>query len=165
MSEAQNTEQAVPEQTAPTDVAAASTGHAPQAKAGARTAPDAKAKKQVDAHQTSDRYQAARSRRAPAGLGAGYAASKARMAPLKPVQRGQRVPERFNTLFNADFSGVEVVQGTKQPESRGAQAFAQGGKIFVADQIDLESKEGRHILGHELGHVLQQDPTLRRGGG
>lgn len=141
----------------------AASSQAKPAKRGARTSPDATAKKRLDAHQGSDRYSAARGRRAPAEGGAGYAASKARMAPPKPVQRGQRVPERFNTLFNADFSGVEVLQGTQQPEARGAQAFAQGGKILVADNIDLESKEGRHILGHELGHVLQQDPSLRRG--
>ncbi len=76
----------------------------------------------------------------------------------------------FEPRLNADFSGVRIhTHGRAQTASRniGARAYTLGRDIAFADgQFDERSDRGRHLLSHELTHVMQQDaatdPIIRR---
>ncbi len=75
--------------------------------------------------------------------------------PMSPAARSY-----FEPRFNADFSGVRVhTHGRAQTASRkiGARAYTLGRDIAFADgQFDESSHRGRHLLAHELAHVVQQ---------
>ena len=83
-----------------------------------------------------------------AGLGSG----RAMAADLRP---------RFEAAFEWDFSGVRLHSGSEAAdaaERMGAHAFALGRDlVFGADITDPEAGEHRHLLAHELAHVVQQD--------
>jgi hypothetical protein len=63
--------------------------------------------------------------------------------------------------FGADFSGVRIhtdAAATESARSIGAQAYTVGRDIVVqSDQWAPDTTDGRHLLAHELTHVLQQE--------
>jgi hypothetical protein len=77
---------------------------------------------------------------------------------------GRPLPETtrafFEPRFGVDFSQVRVHTDSRAAESArsiNARAFTVGSNIaFGSGQYAPESREGRHILAHELTHVLQQ---------
>ncbi len=77
---------------------------------------------------------------------------------------GQALPsplrQEMSAAFGSDFSGVRVhTDGTAAQLSRdlGAQAFTHGRDVFFGQgKFAPESARGRHLLAHELTHVLQQ---------
>jgi hypothetical protein len=84
--------------------------------------------------------------------------------PLSPELRAF-----FEPRLGADFSQVRISTGTRAQEtanSLGARAFTVGKSIsFAAGQYAPESNEGKHLLAHELTHVVQQEGDVRRTGG
>jgi outer membrane protein OmpA-like peptidoglycan-associated protein len=62
--------------------------------------------------------------------------------------------------FGADFSGVRIHtdgDANKVAQALGANAFTTGSDIyFNANRYNPESTDGRHLLAHELTHVVQQ---------
>jgi hypothetical protein len=72
-------------------------------------------------------------------------------------------PEVRNEMSNAigaDFGGVNIHTGPKAAElsnELGAQAFTHGNDVyFNSGKYDTESSSGKHLLAHELTHVVQQ---------
>ena len=71
--------------------------------------------------------------------------------PLPEAVRG-----RMEAALGADFSTVRVHVGP-QAERIGAVAFTTGSDIYFAPgRFQPDTTQGRHLLGHELVHVLQQ---------
>ena len=62
--------------------------------------------------------------------------------------------------FGHDFSGVRVHQGDGAAQSArdvNAKAYTVGNNIvFGADEYAPSSQSGRHLIAHELAHVVQQ---------
>jgi hypothetical protein len=81
-----------------------------------------------------------------------------------PLPRATR--EFFEPRLGADFSQVRVNTGPRADataRSLGARAFAVGPSIsFAAGEFAPASREGQHLLAHELTHVVQQDGAPRR---
>jgi hypothetical protein len=81
--------------------------------------------------------------------------------PLPPASR-----KFFESRLRADFTQVRVNTGTRAQETvkfLGAKAFTVGQSIsFGAGQYAPESNEGKHLLAHELTHVVQQESGVRR---
>lgn len=77
---------------------------------------------------------------------------------------GQSLPESerqfFETRFGASFSTVRVHTGSLAHEAArilGARAFTVGHDVvFGAGQYRPGTRDGRHLLAHELTHVVQQ---------
>jgi phage-related protein len=75
------------------------------------------------------------------------------------------VREKMEAQFNADFSGVRI--HTDHPavllaQQLKAQAFTQGNDIFFGEnQFAPGSREGEHLLAHELTHTVQQGAVDR----
>jgi hypothetical protein len=66
----------------------------------------------------------------------------------------------FEPRFGADFSSVRVHTDSRAAEtakSISARAFTVGQNIaFGTGQYTPESRQGRHVLAHELAHTIQQ---------
>lgn len=69
----------------------------------------------------------------------------------------------FNSRFGNDFSGVRIhddQQADRIAQSLNARAFTYGKNIaFSKGQSDTSSREGKHLMAHELTHVLQQNDS------
>jgi hypothetical protein len=87
--------------------------------------------------------------------------------------RGDALPaparEFFEPRFGHDFGNVRVHHGldaARSAETLGARAYTLGRNIvFGAGQYAQGSREGQHLLAHELAHVVQQSrgpKTLQR---
>ncbi|MBR0774304.1 DUF4157 domain-containing protein [Bradyrhizobium diazoefficiens] len=65
--------------------------------------------------------------------------------------------------FRADFSSVRIhagEQAARSAQAINAQAYTAGRSIaFGAGKYEPASHEGRHLIAHELTHVLQQSRT------
>lgn len=82
-------------------------------------------------------------------------ASRGSGNPLPPAVR-----EQMETSFGADFSAVKIHNDStsvRMNESLNAQAFTHGSDIyFNAGKYDANHTGGKHLLAHELTHVVQQ---------
>ena len=68
--------------------------------------------------------------------------------------------------FGADFSGVRIHtdgEAAQMSQDIGAQAFTHGNDIyFNKGKYDPNSKEGKHLLAHELTHTIQQTGMVQK---
>jgi peptidoglycan hydrolase-like protein with peptidoglycan-binding domain len=66
--------------------------------------------------------------------------------------------------FGADFSNVRIHNDSKaaqMSQELGAQAFAHGNDVyFNKGKYNPGSKEGKHLLAHELTHTIQQEGLI-----
>ena len=62
--------------------------------------------------------------------------------------------------FGADFSNVNIhndSEAAQMSQNIGAQAFTHGNDVYFNDgKYNPGSKEGKHLLAHELTHTIQQ---------
>lgn len=68
--------------------------------------------------------------------------------------------QEMESGFGADFSNVNIHTDSKavqMSEELGAQAFTHGSDVyFNKGKYNPDSKEGKHLLAHELTHTIQQ---------
>ncbi len=100
--------------------------------------------------------------------------SAAQNAASAIVDGGARLSSQargyFEPRFGRDLSGVRIhthARAQHAASAIGARAYTLGRDIaFGAGQYAPQSSEGRHLLAHELTHVIQQqsapDPVIRR---
>lgn len=74
--------------------------------------------------------------------------------------------DEMESAFEADFSGVRIHTGSSAEHlSRDlrAHAFTYGRDIFFnAGKYRPDARDGRHLLAHELTHVVQQSGVVQR---
>ena len=78
--------------------------------------------------------------------------------------KGQKMPKNtraeMETAFGRDFSGVNIhtnEEAVGMNKNLGAQAFTHGKDVyFNAGKFQPETSKGKHLLAHELTHVVQQ---------
>ncbi len=81
---------------------------------------------------------------------------------------GQPLPAEtlgeMNTSFGADFSNVHIHTGAESAQMNKelhAQAFTHGRDIyFSSGKYNPQSPAGKHLLAHELTHVIQQSGNI-----
>ncbi len=81
-----------------------------------------------------------------------------------PTSGGASLPgglqERFGRSLGADLGGVRLHTGASSASAAaavGARAYTVGSDIhFAAGQYDPSSREGQHLLAHEVAHTVQQ---------
>jgi hypothetical protein len=70
----------------------------------------------------------------------------------------------MESRFGADFSNVKIHTGsyaTQLSKDLNAQAFTVGNDVYFNEgKYQPESSEGKHLLAHELTHVIQQAPDI-----
>lgn len=82
-------------------------------------------------------------------------------SPLDPSTR-----MRMESAFGADFGGVRVHTGTEAAglsRDLGAKAFTHGNDIYFNEgKYSPGTREGEHLLAHELTHTVQQGASVRQ---
>ena len=72
----------------------------------------------------------------------------------------QQLLTEMNSAFGVDFSCVRLHadhEAAAMCHELGAQAFTHGADIYFNEgKYDPESSAGKHLLSHELTHVIQQ---------
>ena len=85
-------------------------------------------------------------------------ASKGSGSPLPESTRSQ-----MESSIGADFSGVRIHNDSSSAQLSNdlhAQAFTHGNDIyFNSGKYDTSSSSGKHLLAHELTHVVQQNTS------
>jgi len=82
----------------------------------------------------------------------------------------KNVQAKMESALNTSFSNVNVHTDSSKASDVGALAYTQGNDIHVAPgQFKPDSSEGQKLIGHELGHIVQQregrvQPTGEIGG-
>ncbi|WP_448574195.1 eCIS core domain-containing protein [Trichothermofontia sp.] len=82
------------------------------------------------------------------------------ISPVTQPPGGRTLPpsvrSHLEAILGEDFSDVQVRE-SQIAAQLGAQAFTTGNQItFAPGQLDMTSRKGRELLGHELAHVVQQ---------
>lgn len=91
--------------------------------------------------------------------GMDYGTAKSGLTPsprsVMPLPSGVRAA--MERSFGQSFSDVRVHPGSKQAQDMGVRAYAQGNDIhFAPGAYAPETHEGKHLIAHELAHVVQQ---------
>jgi len=99
-----------------------------------------------------------------AGAAAPAAVSRLIAQPGRSLDPATR--NYFEGRFRHDFGGVAVHDGPAADEaarSIGARAFTAGSSIaFARGEYAPATNDGRRLLAHELAHVVQGSPAIRR---
>jgi outer membrane protein OmpA-like peptidoglycan-associated protein len=89
------------------------------------------------------------------------AVTRAERDPILPLPNSRNVDAK--SRFDSDFSQVQVHTDAKAAEAAhvlNAEAFTLGQHIvFGAGRYDPNRHQSRHLLAHELTHVIQQKAT------
>ena len=97
----------------------------------------------------------------PSGFESKLQSSKGGGSNLSP-----NVQSKMESGIGADFSSVKVhtgPQASQMSASIGAKAFTHGNDIyFNENQYQPESREGEHLLAHELTHTVQQGAAIQK---
>lgn len=83
---------------------------------------------------------------------------------------GRGLPEQTKNqmegAFGTDFGAIRVHEGSQSSELNDriqAKAFTVGNDVFFRDGLpDVGSKDGQHLLAHELTHTIQQGGGVSR---
>ncbi|TCP24044.1 uncharacterized protein DUF4157 [Tenacibaculum skagerrakense] len=78
----------------------------------------------------------------------------------------QNTKQEMEHGFGADFSNVRIhtdFEAAQMSSDIGAKAFTNGNDIyFNQNQYNPNSKEGKHLLAHELTHTIQQKGGIEK---
>lgn len=78
----------------------------------------------------------------------------------------ENVSNEMSSKVGADFSGVKIhtdSSAVQMSRQMGARAFTYGNDIyFNQGEYAPDSSAGKHLLAHELTHVVQQNETIQR---
>ncbi|MRX41402.1 DUF4157 domain-containing protein [Flavobacterium sp. LC2016-23] len=81
-----------------------------------------------------------------------------------PLSKG--VKSEMESGFGTDFSQVRIhtdSNAMQMSQDLGAQAFTNGNDIyFNSGKYDTDSKQGKHLLAHELTHTVQQGSNVQK---
>ena len=72
------------------------------------------------------------------------------------------IAAKMSRAFGMDVSSVQVSRSDKM-KGTGMQGMAQGNKVVLSSDIDLNTMEGQAILGHELSHIRAQSQGIGMG--
>ena len=74
--------------------------------------------------------------------------------------------QEMESGFGSDFSNVRVhtdSNAIQMSQEMGAQAFTHGNDVyFNKGKYNPDSKEGKHLLAHELTHTIQQTGNIQK---
>ncbi|WP_281233224.1 eCIS core domain-containing protein [Flavobacterium gelatinilyticum] len=77
-----------------------------------------------------------------------------------------KVKTEMESGFGTDFSNVRIHNNTtavQMNQQLGSQAFATGNNIYFNEgKYNPNSRDGRHLLAHELTHTIQQGASIRK---
>ena len=72
------------------------------------------------------------------------------------------IAAKMSRAFGMDVSSVQVSRSDKM-KGTGMQGMAQGNKVVLSSDINLNTMEGQAVLGHELSHIRAQSRGIGMG--
>jgi len=80
----------------------------------------------------------------------------------------KKTKNEMESGFGTDFSNVKIhtdANAVQMSQELGAQAFTNGNDVYFNDgKYNPGSKEGKHLLAHELTHTVQQTGAKQKSG-
>lgn len=77
--------------------------------------------------------------------------------PPFQLQSKESIVEGMGKSFGSDFSGVKIHENSSEAKNVNARAFTQANNIhFAPGEYSPGTKDGQHLIAHELSHVIQQ---------
>ncbi|MWB94636.1 DUF4157 domain-containing protein [Flavobacterium sp. GA093] len=78
----------------------------------------------------------------------------------------KKTKKEMESGFGNDFSNVKIhtdARAVQMSQELGAQAFTNGNDVYFNDgKYNPHSKEGKHLLAHELTHTVQQTGMVQK---
>lgn len=76
--------------------------------------------------------------------------------PGRRIDLPEAIRAKMENCFGADLSAVQLYESQSVADG-GAEAVAQGSRIaFAPGKLNLSSRSGQALLGHELSHIVSQ---------
>ena len=72
------------------------------------------------------------------------------------------IAAKMSQAFGMDLTGMQVYQSDAMVGS-GMQGMAQGNKVVLSSDIDLNTTAGQAVLGHEISHIHAQSQGIGMG--
>ena len=72
------------------------------------------------------------------------------------------IAAKMSQAFGMDLSGMQVYRSDAMVGS-GMQGMAQGNKVVLSSDVDLNTTAGQAILGHEISHIHAQSQGIGTG--
>ena len=72
------------------------------------------------------------------------------------------IAAKMSRAFGMDVSSVKVSRSDKM-KGTGMKGMAQGNRVILSSEVDLNTLEGQEILGHELSHIHAQAQGIGMG--
>ncbi len=130
---------------------------APESEASVAAEPEAISEKHDDESTVRPKLQVGMAEGGPVDSSIESSIQQARSGG-RGLEKGVR--SSMESAFGADFSGVKVHADSKADSlnrSLSARAFTTGKNIFFRQgEYQPQSSSGKHLLAHELTHVVQQ---------
>lgn len=93
-----------------------------------------------------------------------YTENRLQSSPGRGSKMDSTIQREMESGFGADFSKVSIHTDSASElmnKELGAQAFTHGNDIyFNKGKYNPQSKEGKHLLAHELTHTIQQNGMM-----
>jgi hypothetical protein len=82
-------------------------------------------------------------------------------AQMKPnAKLNPDVQAKMENSMQTDFSDVNIVENSSKATQMNAEAFAQGREVhFAPGKFDQSSQKGQELIGHEFGHLKQNEKS------
>lgn len=120
---------------------------------------------QMEGEEEEEKFVRAKSNDSAHTAGVGVSQQiKGKAGKGSPLPKNTKI--EMESSFGTDFSGVNIhtdLDAVKMNKELGAQAFTHGQDVyFNSGKYDPGSGQGKHLLAHELTHVVQQNSQLQK---
>ena len=72
------------------------------------------------------------------------------------------IAAKMSRAFGMDLTGMQVYQSDAMKDT-GMQGMAQGNKVVLSSDVDLNTTAGQAVLGHEISHIHAQSEGVGMG--
>ena len=72
------------------------------------------------------------------------------------------IAAKMSRAFGMDLTGMQVYQSDAMKDT-GMQGMAQGNKVVLSSDVDLNTTAGQAVLGHEISHIHAQSQGIGMG--
>ena len=80
------------------------------------------------------------------------------------VNLAESINAKMQQSFGMDISGLQIYR-SEAMKGTGMHGMAQGNKIVLGSDVNLNTTEGQAILGHEISHIRAQSQGVGMGHG
>ena len=80
------------------------------------------------------------------------------------VNLAESINAKMSQAFGMDISGLQIYR-SEAMKGTGMHGMAQGNKVVLSSDVNLNTTEGQAVLGHEISHIRAQSQGIGMGHG